>query len=314
MKIYVSLGHDQRSAATEAAAAEAAGFHGVCTGEHLFFHGAMPNAFVSLAVAAGATTRVRLLSALTVLPLYPAALAAKLATSVDQVSNGRFDLGIGVGGEFPAEFTAAGVDLQQRGRRTDEALDVMKRLFTGEAIEFNGAYTRIPGQRLDPPPVQHGGPPVWVGGRREAAVRRAGRLGDVWFPYMYTPEQLATSLESARDHAEDGGRGRAHIAGAIHCWGGVDDNPSRSRAEVIEAVSNTYQQDFTNLADRYLLHGTPERVAARIAEYRDAGAEYLVFAPVGDAQRRSEIVANFARKVLPAIQPEDNLQLSYAHQ
>lgn len=278
----------------------------MCTGEHLFFHGAMPNGFVSLAAAAGATRRLRLLSGLTVLPLYPAALAAKLATSLDQVSNGRFDMGVGVGGEFPAEFVAAGVELQERGGRTDEALAVMKQLFTGETTEFDGAYTRIPGLRIDPPPVQRAGPPLWIGGRRSAAIRRAGRYGDVWFPYMYAPEQLATSLQSVRDHAERNGRDPGQIAGAIHCWGGVDDDPGRSRAEVIEAVSDTYRQDFTNLVDRYLLHGTPERVGARIQEYRDAGAEYLVFAPVGDAARRSEIVESFASEVLlpAAIQPE----------
>ncbi|WP_157187481.1 LLM class flavin-dependent oxidoreductase [Nocardia vinacea] len=298
MKVFVTLGPDQHQAAADAAAAEAAGFDGVSTGEHLFFHGATPNAFVSLAAAAGATSRVRLLSSLTVLPLYPAALVAKLAVSLDQVSGGRFDFGIGVGGEFPGEFIAAGVPVEERGPRGDEALDVLTRLFAGENTDYRGRYTHIPNLRIIPPPIQPGGPPLWVGGRRAAAMRRAGQFASVWFPYMYTPEQLADSLTVVRAHAERYGRDPSSITAAIHSWGGVDDNPVRSRNEVADAVGEIYRQDFSRLVDRYLLHGTPERVRARIAEYRDAGADALVFCPVGSGTRRTTIVESFAREVL----------------
>jgi probable F420-dependent oxidoreductase len=308
MRVYVTLGPDQRSAAADAVAAEGAGFDGVSTGEHLFFHGAMHNAFVSLAAAAGATSRVRLLSSLTLLPLYPPALAAKLATSLDQVSGGRFELGVGVGGEYPEEFTAAGAPVGERGRRADEALELMSRLFTGAPVHFHGRYAHIPGLRIDPPPVQPAGPPIWVGGRRAAAIRRAGRHGDVWFPYMYSPEQLRHSLSAVRQQPERAERDPAQIRAAIHCWGGVDVDAARSRSEVIAAVSDTYQQDFTPLVDRYLLHGTPEDVACRIHEYREAGADYVVFAPVGAGDRRNRIIDLFAEQVLPNI--GDKLQRS----
>jgi alkanesulfonate monooxygenase SsuD/methylene tetrahydromethanopterin reductase-like flavin-dependent oxidoreductase (luciferase family) len=115
VQVVLTLSFDQQAVAAEARTAEDAGYDGVATGEHLFFHGPHANAFVALAAAAGATSRVRLLSSLTVLPLYPAALAAKLATTLDQVSGGRFDMGVGVGGEYPPEFEAAGVDVRQRG-------------------------------------------------------------------------------------------------------------------------------------------------------------------------------------------------------
>src|SRR5688500_3074405 len=112
--VALTLSSDQGSVATEARGAEAAGYDGVATGEHLFFHGPVANGFVTLAAAAGATSTIRLLSSLTVLPLYPAALAAKLASTLDQVSKGRFDMGVGVGGEHPPEFVAAGVEVTQR--------------------------------------------------------------------------------------------------------------------------------------------------------------------------------------------------------
>lgn len=303
MDVVLTLGPDQRSVAAEARAAEDAGYDGVATGEHLFFHGPVANGFVSLAAAAGATTRIRLLSSLTLLPLYPAALAAKLASSLDQVSGGRFDMGVGVGGEHPPEFVAAGVDVAQRGARTDEALGLVKRLWSGARTDVAGRFTTVPGLTLDPPPVQAGGPPLWLGGRRPPAIRRAGRFADVWMPYMYSPEQVAGSLAEVRAAAEQAGRDPAAVRGSIFCWGGVDEDAGASRQEVVAGVSAVYQQDFTRLADRYLLHGDPDRVLARAREYADAGAGTLIFSPVGLGDRRARIVELFTTAVLPRLRP-----------
>ncbi len=303
MRVVLTLGPDQGAVAAEARAAEDAGYDGVATGEHLFFHGPVTNGFVALAAAAGATTRIRLLTSLTVLPLYPAALAVKLATTLDQVSNGRFDLGVGVGGEHPPEFVAAGAEVTERGARADEALELMRRLWGGGPVDFAGRFTTVPGLTLDPGPVQAGGPPIWLGGRRPAAIRRAGRFADVWMPYMYSPEQLASSLAEVRAAAEEAGRDPAGIRGAVFCWGGVDTDAEVSRREVVDGVSAVYQQDFTRLADRYLLHGDPDRVAARAREYADAGAETLIFSPVGLGDRRQEIVDLFTTAVLPRLRP-----------
>lgn len=300
MRVALFVGPDPARTVDHARQAEVLGFDGVATGEHLFFHGPVGNAFITLAAAAGATSRVRLISALTVLPLYPAALAVKLATTLDQVSGGRFEFGLGVGGEFPPEFTAAGVDLAERGARTDEALEVARRFWAGGPVAFDGRFTDVPGLQLQPGPVQPGGPPVWVGGRSAAAVRRAGRYADVWLPYMYTPEQLARSLAEVRDEAERAGRDPSAVRGAVLCWGAVGDDGPAARQAAIRGVSEVYQQDFTAFADRYLLHGTPDDVVPRALEYQDAGADWLIFAPV--AHCRSSVVPIFASDVLPRLQ------------
>jgi probable F420-dependent oxidoreductase len=302
VRVALTLSFDQTAVAAEARRAEDAGYDGVAVGEHLFFHGPHPNGFVALAAAAGATTRIRLLSALTVLPLYPAALAAKLATTLDQVSGGRFDMGVGVGGEYPPEFVAAGVDVAERGARTDEALELLSALWDGGPVDFDGRFTRVPGLGLAPGPVQPGGPPLWLGGRRPPAIRRAGRFADVWMPYMYSPEQVASSLAEVRAAAERAGRDPGGVRGAVFCWGGVDEDPARSRQEVVDGVGAVYQQDFSGLADRYLLHGDPDRVVARAREYADAGAETLVFSPVGEGSRRQEVLGLFSQSVLPKLQ------------
>ena len=304
VRVVLTLSFDQSAVVTEARHAESAGYDGVAAGEHLFFHGPHPNGFVALAAAAGATSRIRLLSSVTLLPLYPAALAAKLATTLDQVSGGRFDMGVGVGGEYPPEFLAAGVDVAERGARTDEALELLTALWAGDGpVDFAGRFARVPGLGLSPGPVQAGGPPLWLGGRRPAAIRRAGRFADVWMPYMYSPEQVASSLAEVRVAAEAAGRDPETVRAAIFCWGGVDPDPARSRQEVVDGVGAVYQQDFSTLADRYLLHGDPDGVAARVRAYADAGAETLVFSPVGTGPRRQEVVDLFTESVLPRVQP-----------
>lgn len=170
-------------------------------------------------------------------------------------------------------------------------------------MDFDGPFTRVPELGLAPGPVQPGGRPIWLGGRSPAAIARAGRFGDVWMPYMYTPEQLASSLAEVRAAAEASGRDPGDVRGAVFCWDGVDQDAAVARQEVIEGVSAVYQQDFTRLADRYLLHGDPGRIVARAREYAEAGADTVIFSPVGAGARRRQIVDLFTAEVLPEIQP-----------
>ena len=175
-----------------------------------------------------------------------------------------------------------------------------RRLWAGGPVSFDGRFATVPDLELQPGPVHTGGPPVWVGGRSPAAVRRAGRFADVWLPYMYTPEQLARSLVDVREEAERAGRDPSTVRGAVLCWGAVSEDGAAARQDAIRGAGDVYQQDFSRLADRYLLSGTPEDVVARAVEYSDAGADWLIFAPV--EHRRSSVVPLFARDVLPHLQ------------
>ena len=104
---------------------EQLGFDIIGCGEHVSFYGDTANGFVSLSVAAGATTRAKLMSTITLVPLYPAALLAKMGAALDVASGGRYIMGVGVGGEFANEFEACNVPVNQRGSRTDDALEVV---------------------------------------------------------------------------------------------------------------------------------------------------------------------------------------------
>lgn len=283
-----------------AALAEAYGFDFLACGEHLAFTGPTANAFVSLSVAAGATTSIKLLSAVTLLPLYPPVLAAKLASALDVASRGRFHLGVGVGGEFPAEFRAVGVPPEQRGARTDEALALIDRLMTRERVNFRGPFTEITDVTIAPRPVQRPRVPFWIAGRTPAAMRRAARVGQAWMPYLYTPQMVAESLVRVRAFAEHEARpwtGRT----AVHLFTTVGPDGAAARREAAERVGRNYRQDFTGTRRRYLVAGTPGECADRVREYVDAGVDVVLFR-LTCAQRESEtMLRRLAEEVVPAL-------------
>jgi len=300
MKIGLMIG-TPATAVVDARQTEQFGFDYVACGEHLFFHGPVPNSLAVLAAAAGATSRVRLVSAVTLLPLYPAALVAKLAATIDVVSGGRFELGVGAGGESPAEFDAAGVDVSARFRRTEEGLHVIRRLFTGEAVTYRGEFATLTGVALDPPPVQPGGPPVWLGGRGKGALRRAGRHADVWMPYMVDAAGVRRGLEQVRLTAADHGRGPDAVSAALFAWIAVDQDADWARGIGTATVSAAYNQDFTALADRYLLVGEPSHMTARLADFAAAGVETVILqiAATDDADRQR--IVNTLAEHLPTL-------------
>jgi probable F420-dependent oxidoreductase len=282
--------------------AEDAGFDFVAAGEHLFFHGPVHNAFVTLAAAAAVTKRIRLVSALTVLPVYPPVLVAKLASDLDRLSGGRFDLGVGVGGEYPPEFAAAGIDVGRRGRDADESLEVVRQLFTGDVVRAAGAGFRVDGLQLNPAPVQPGGPPIWVGGRKQAALRRAARFGDVWFPYLVSPKHVARGLAELAALLECEGRPPGAVRAAVFAWSAVAETSAAAKATAIRTMLDIYQQDFTPIADRVLVTGSPAEVVDRIESYRDNGVQEFLFAPAGpDSVTTDRMTLLFAEEVLPQL-------------
>jgi len=254
---------------------EALGFDVLGCGEHVSFHGDTANGFVSLSVAAGATSRIQLMSTITLVPLYPAALLAKLGAALDVASGGRFMLGVGVGGEYPNEFEACGVPVKQRGSRTDEALEVLHRTWSGTGVTFHGRYTTLNDFSLKPLPIQKPRPPIWISGRKEVAMRRAARYGDGWLPYMYTPEQLAESITKIREFGEEYGRDLSHFTPGIFLFTAAHEDQATGFKMANDKLSEQYAQDFTKLVDKYTLAGTPERCRARLQEYLDAGARFV---------------------------------------
>ena len=285
--------------AAEAQTAEALGYDYVTSGEHVFFHGPTGNGLMSLAAAAGATKRIKLLSSITLVPLYPAALLAKQTAALDVLSSGRFNLGVGVGGEFPSEFEACGVPVGERGARTNEALDVITRLWTEDNVSFDGRFTTLSGVTLAPKPKQNPHPPIWVSGRSDAAMRRTARYANGWLPYMYTPDMLAASIETIGAYASDYGRPDTVMPG-LFIFFAVHADGARGLEMATERLSIQYNQDFSKLVGKYALAGDPDAVIARLTEYLDAGATTVILSSACPGEHVEENLRLMAEQVLPA--------------
>lgn len=279
--------------------AEDAGFDYLACGEHLVFHGPTTNAFVSLAFAAGVTERIKLVSAVTLLPLYQPTVAAKLAASLDVVSGGRFTLGVGIGGEFPLEFEAAGVPVESRGARTDEAFEVIDRLLTSTDVSFDGRFTRFSGVTLAPRPKRR--IPFWVAGRRPAALRRAASWGDAWLPYLRTPEQVAEGRAAIDGYARAAGTPGWTGRTALFAFTTVDRDGDRARELAAERVGRTYRQDFSSLAAKYLVAGTPAECVARLREYLAVGVDVVIFRIACPRAEADTMLRLLAEEVVPQL-------------
>ncbi|WP_420621736.1 LLM class flavin-dependent oxidoreductase [Candidatus Poriferisodalis sp.] len=277
---------------------EALGYDYATTGEHVFFHVPTSNAFISLAVAAGATTTLKLMSSITLIPLYPAALCAKLAASLDVASGGRFHLGVGVGGEMPSEFEACGVPVRERGARTNEALEIIQRLWTEDNVTFEGRFNTLSGVTLAPKPASP--PPIWVSGRQDAAWKRAARYGDGWLPYMYTPERLAQSIEAIAGYREDEGNATPVESGMFVFFCCHEDNDTAVEYAA-ERLSKQYAQDFSLLVHKFAIAGDPDRCVARLREYIDAGARTVVLSAASPMHYIEESERFMAAEVLRRI-------------
>jgi probable F420-dependent oxidoreductase len=162
--------------------AEQLGFDHVAVGNRLLDSGfgLDTDPLVLLGAVAGATTRLKLLTSVLVAPYYPALVLANQAATLDVVSGGRLILGVGTGWN-PDEFEAVGVAARERGARTDDHLAAVEALWTRRPADFEGPFTTLRAAHLGVPPTTPGGPPVWVGGSSDAALRRALRFGDGWY-------------------------------------------------------------------------------------------------------------------------------------
>jgi probable F420-dependent oxidoreductase len=163
---------------------------------------------ILLTQIAAVTSKIRLGTNIYLLPLRHPIVAARLAMSLDVVSNGRLTLGVGVGW-LAEEFDAVGVDFQTRGARTRECVRALKSLWTEAEPEFHGKFFSFGPLKFEPKPVQKPHPPIAFGGETEAALKRAAALGDGWYGVGHTPESVVPQVQKLRTLLAEAGRGDA---------------------------------------------------------------------------------------------------------
>jgi probable F420-dependent oxidoreductase len=153
---------------------------------------------------AGITQRLELVTGILILPQRQTALVAKQAAEVAVLSTGRLRLGVGVGWN-PAEYTSLGEDFTKRGRRIEEQVGLLRRLWSEPVFSFEGRYDRIDAAGINPLPPG-GSIPIWMGGMSDRVIERTGRLADGWFPQYRDPAQLREGVARVKAAAEAAGR------------------------------------------------------------------------------------------------------------
>ena len=243
--------------------AEELGYHGLWAFQRLLagadqdlapVYRAVLDPLLALTWAAARTTTIRLGVSVINLPYVSPTYLAKQAATLDVLSGGRFDLGLGTGWSEP-EFAATGSDPSPRGRRTVEYLAVLRTLWNDPVASFDGELYRVPPSTMAPRPVQPGGPPVLLGGTAEVALRRAGRLAAGWLSSSRaTFDEIARGAQVVRRSAEEAGR-----------------DPDAVRV-VVRAVVRPGERD-----DTLPLSGSWEQIRAGAQRYAEAGVTELFY-------------------------------------
>ncbi len=276
------------------------GYDSLWVGDHISFPVAILDPLLQLAQCAVASRRLRLGTGVYLLPLRHPVPVAKQVATLDHLTEGRLIFGVGVGGEFAKEYEACGVPRGERGARLGEGVAVLRKLWTGAPVShagrFYGPFTDVP---MAPPPRQAGGPPIWFGGRSEAALRRTGRLGDGYLSYVVTPDMYRAALGTIAAARED--RAPAPFGTGHLLFARLDDTYEQALDAATETLSVRYAMDFRRAAQRYCALGPPAQVAERIREFHAAGVRHVILDLLGPYEERERQIAWFAAEALPLL-------------
>ncbi len=251
----------------------------------------IPEPVVMMAAVAARTRRIKFGPSVLALGLRnPVLLARELAT-LDVLSGGRLLPAVGLGRDDPREAAALGVDPRQKARRTDEAIEVMRLLWTHERVTYHGRHYRLEEVGIWPRPLQQPCPPIWVGGTSDAALRRVARLGDGWLASRITPAEVAAALPRLWQYLEEAERDfeRDHVGVIVPVY----LHPDRERALAMAGDRLAALRADVPLTE-YAAFGPPEDCLALLRRYVEAGATkfvLLLLCPPQEALFQLELAA-----------------------
>ena len=276
------------------------GYDSLWTGDHISFAVPILDPLLQLAQAAVVSRRLTLGTPVLLLPLRHPTPLAKQVVTLDHLTEGRLILG--VGGEFPKEYAACDVPLNERGARRAEGVRVLRKFFSGQPVShhgrFYGPFDEVP---MMPPPRQPGGPPVWFAGRKEMALRRIGWLGDGYLSYVITSERYRQALATITTAAFAAGRVLGLFGTGHLLFTRIDRTYETTLDRATETLSVRYAMDFRKAAAWYCALGTPEQVVERIREFYRAGVRHVVLDFLGPYEERQAQIEWFATDALPLL-------------
>ena len=253
------------------------GIDHVFVADHVSFHvGTGMDGLINAATLTALSPELKVVVGVYLLALRnPVTVARQLAT-IAESAPGQLILGVGVGGEDRNEVAMCGVDPRTRGRRTDEALDVVRRLLDGEPVDHHGEFFDFERAWIQPKPSVP--IPLLVGGRAKQSLRRTARYGDGWLGIWSTPQRYAQTLADIANEAASLDRPAPGHNG-IQMWIGIDDDRAYARARLAKAMQQFYRVPFERF-EKYSPYGTAAAVAKALTAYRDAGCRLFNLMPV----------------------------------
>ncbi len=246
-----------------------AGVDQVYMADHVSFRdGSGTDGFVEIAALSQLHPTIDVMISVYLLALrHPVTVARQLAT-MSKIAPGRVTLGIGVGGEDRHEIEVCGVDPRTRGRRTDESLEILRGLMTGEPFDFSGEFFQLEQAQIKPairPAI-----PLIIGGRSNAALSRAARFGDGWVGAWCSPKRFAEAVDMIGHEAAVLGRTDVEWMHGYQPWVGVADTEARARELVADAMESFYKVPFAAF-EKYTPYGTVEQVSEALRPFVEAG-------------------------------------------
>jgi alkanesulfonate monooxygenase SsuD/methylene tetrahydromethanopterin reductase-like flavin-dependent oxidoreductase (luciferase family) len=254
---------------TSSRAIAAAGVDHVVCGDHVsFIVGAGFDGLIGATHELATEPSLRAFVAVYLLPLRHPVLVARQLASVSERYPGRLTFGVGVGGEDPHELEICGIDPRTRGRRMDESLAVLRALLAGAPVTHHGEFFDLADALILPPPQPP--IPIIVGGRSDAALRRAGRLADGWIGIWNSARRFEEATAIIDDAAASAGRQNVEWQHAMQVWCGIGSDPATGRAALAPTMESMYNIPYERF-ERYSPCGAPDTIAEFLAPYVSAG-------------------------------------------
>ncbi len=279
------------------ARAEELGFDSAWTQEHVLGAAPVLGPVETMTYAAACTQRLRLGCVVFVSTLHSPVHLAKSLSTLDQLSRGRIEVGVGTGGQG-RPFAAFGVDPQRYVARFTEGLALMKMLWTESRITFDGEFWQLKDAAMEPKPFQKPFPPVWFGGAGPTALRRAATLGDGFFGAGSSPTaKFADQVRIVRAALAESGRAAEDFPIAKRVYIAVNDDAGRARTRINTALERLYGRRSEDI-EAAAIAGTPADCVRELREVTDAGAELILFTPIFDQAEHSE---RLAAEVIPQL-------------
>jgi probable F420-dependent oxidoreductase len=277
---------------------EELGFDSIWFSDRLISAAPTLGSIAALASVAARTRKLKFGSAVLVLPTrHPVEIAKEIAT-IDFLSGGRMLPAFGLGTEDEREYEAAGVSKAERAGRTDEAVGLLRRLWTEDHVTHHGRYYHLSDVTIAPKPVQ-ACPPIWFGGRSEPAYRRTGRIGDGWLASFITPAEVRHGVTTIQEAAAAAGRSiDPDHYGAI-----ISFRIAASAEAALDGMQTGMLRRRPDAAvEEYCALGTPDDCIAMVRRYIDAGASKFVMRPACAPEEVDAQIETLAREVVPAVE------------